>query len=126
MRPVAAILQQLWYREILSLVTKVVTTARPLCARPLRVTRSYKPSLPHKGASMSRQPTRDAKEDSADYWLAQANKAVPADEAKKTEAQLLEANLEKVREDAKKLEETRWLFEERPADPLSVEASVGL
>ena len=75
---------------------------------------------------MSRQPTKDAKEDSADYWLAQANKAVPADEAKKTEAQLLEANLEKVREDAKKLEETRWLFEERPADPLSVEASVGL
>ena len=75
---------------------------------------------------MSRQPTKDAKEDSADYWLAQANKAVPTDEAKKTEAQLLEANLEKVREDAKKLEETRWLFEERPADPLSVEASVGL
>ena len=75
---------------------------------------------------MSRQPTRDAKEDSADYWLAQANKAVPGCDAKKTEAQLLEANLEKVREDAKKLEETRWLFEERPADPLSVEASVGL
>ena len=44
----------------------------------------------------------------------------------KTEKQLLETNLEKVREDAKKLEETRWLFEERPADPLSVEASVGL
>ena len=72
------------------------------------------------------QPARDAKEDSVEYWLTQANKAVPADEAKKTEAQLLEANLEKVREDAKKLEETRWLFEERPADPLSVEASVGL
>ena len=72
------------------------------------------------------QPARDAKEDSADYWLTQANKAVPGDDAKKTEAQLLEANLEKVREDAKKLEETRWLFEERPADPLSVEASVGL
>ena len=75
---------------------------------------------------MSRQPTRDAKEDSAEYWLTQANKAIPADDAKKTEAQLLEANLEKVREDAKKLEETRWLFEERPADPLTVEASVGL
>ena len=72
------------------------------------------------------QPVAAAKEDSADYWLTQANKAIPADEAKKTEAQLLEANLEKVREDAKKLEETRWLFEERPADPLSVEASVGL
>ncbi len=72
------------------------------------------------------QPARDAKEDSADYWLAQANKAVPGCDAKKTEAQLLETNLEKVREDAKKLEETRWLFEERPADPLSVEASVGL
>ena len=73
------------------------------------------------------QPARDAtKEDSADYWLAQANKAIPADEAKKTEKQLLEANREKVSEDAKKLEETRWLFEERPADPLSVEASVGL
>ena len=72
------------------------------------------------------QPARDAKEDSADYWLAQANKAVPGCDAKKTEKQLLEANLEKVREDAKKLEETRWLFEERPADPLSVEASVGL
>ena len=73
------------------------------------------------------QPARDAtKEDSADYWLTQANKAVPGDDAKKTEKQLLEANLEKVREDAKKLEETRWLFEERPADPLSVEASVGL
>ncbi len=71
------------------------------------------------------QPARDAKEDSADYWLAQANKAVPGC-AKKTEKQLLETNLEKVREDAKKLEETRWLFEERPADPLSVEASVGL
>ena len=72
------------------------------------------------------QPARDAKEYSADYWLTQANKAIPADDAKKTEAQLLEANLEKVREDAKKLEETRWLFEERAADPLSVEASVGL
>ena len=72
------------------------------------------------------QPVAAAKEDSADNWLTQANKAIPADDAKKTEAQLLEANLEKVREDAKKLEETRWLFEERPADPLSVEASVGL
>ena len=83
----------------------------------------HKTAQPHAGMP---QPARDAKEDSADYWLAQANKAVPGCDAKKTEAQLLEANLEKVREDAKKLEETRWLFEERPADPLSVEASVGL
>ena len=72
------------------------------------------------------QPATAAKEDSVDFWLTQANKAIPPDEAKKTEKQLLEANLEKVREDARKLEETRWLFEERPADPLSVEASVGL
>ena len=56
------------------------------------------------------QPARDAKEDSADYWFTQANKAVPGCDAKKTEAQLLETNLEKVREDAKKLE---GAYEER-------------
>ena len=74
----------------------------------------------------SRPPAKDSKEESVDYWLAQANKANPPDEAQATQKQLCEESLEQLKADAKKLDETRWLYEEQPKDRGAREASVGL
>ena len=82
------------------------------------------------------------------YWLAVAKKVETSDEDG-TEKLLLEKSLEELRtsperenevrpvpqrrttttragEDTKKLDDTRWMFEDMPADPDAIEASVGL
>ena len=63
--------------------------------------------------------------DDVDSWLAAANKVAVEDDAS-TEKTLVADSLAALRKQAAKLDETRWLFEDMPANPETLEASVGV
>jgi len=63
--------------------------------------------------------------DDVDSWLAAANKVAVEDDAS-TEKTLVADSLAALRKQAAQLDETRWLFEDMPANPETLEASVGV
>mmetsp|Transcript_5670 Transcript_5670/g.17901 ORF Transcript_5670/g.17901 Transcript_5670/m.17901 type:complete len:83 (+) Transcript_5670:1081-1329(+) len=82
--------------------------------------------MSRRSAPAAAPEAKDSKaDDSVAYWLAVAKKVETSDEDG-TEKLLLEKSLEELREDTKKLDDTRWMFEDMPADPDAIEASVGL
>ena len=69
----------------------------------------------------------DVPKEDVEYWTTVANKlAVDDKEATATEKRLLSDSLGAVRKSAASLDDTRWLFEDMPCLPESIEASVGL
>ena len=64
-------------------------------------------------------------EDDVEAWLATANKVAVEDD-RSAETALVEDTKAELRALAAKLDDTRWLYEDMPANPEALEASVGV
>lgn len=63
--------------------------------------------------------------DDVEAWLATANKVAVEDD-RSAETALVEDTKAELRALAAKLDDTRWLYEDMPANPEALEASVGV